>query len=741
VDTAPRAADATRPAPRDAAYYRQAARWGVAAAEALEHAHAMGIVHRDIKPANLLMDGAGKLWVADFGLARTAADTGLTMTGDVLGTLRYMSPEQAPARHGLVDHRTDVYALGATLYELLTGRPAVAGADRAEVLRNLVFEEPAAPRSVDRGIPADLETVVLKTLAKEPADRYATAKELADDLRRFLEQRPVLARRPTLAQRAGKWAQRHRRLVGAVLVLVLAALAGLATSTALIWTAQSRTETARKDAQEKRELAEKREAEADAQRRRAEDNLRTVLRLVTSQQDLLRIVEANPGSKVRPENLAGWLEELIGGLEKVRADGLDDPEHLWRLAAAYSQLGGAHSEAQRLTQAESAYHQAATIWASIGTNFPTYRDAGVAPILGATMLERQADVQRADGRLAEAESSYREALRIYGTVSLKKGPTQKTFEAVCLCGLARCLLAGGRVQEAEGLYGRAMQADPKRDIVHIEYAWFLATRPDAAHRDPGRAIALLKPLLEPPLGNTRASLVLGVALYSAGDWKAAATTLSKSVQQHEGLENGAGFVLAMAHWRLGEKNKAREQCEGAISWTDQHRPKDLELHRFHAEAVRLLGLEQLESARLYLAKGQLAAAAGHFSAAFAADPTLVEDPRITRRAAACAARAGCGQGKDAGLLDAMECARLRQNALAWLRAHLAQWARRLDREPQHGQAMQEDLESLQKSMLFACVRDREALAKLPEAEREQWQQLWVDIADTLAKAKGKPAPG
>src|SRR5207249_170636 len=102
-------------------------------------------------------------------------------TGDVIGTLRYMSPEQALAKHGLVDHRTDVYALGATLYELLTLRPAVDGKDREEILRNLVLEEPKKPRSLNSSIPTDLETILLKAVAKEPADRYSTAQELTDD--------------------------------------------------------------------------------------------------------------------------------------------------------------------------------------------------------------------------------------------------------------------------------------------------------------------------------------------------------------------------------------------------------------------------------------------------------------------------------------------------------------------------------------------------------------------------------
>src|SRR5262249_13246406 len=138
---------------------RQIAEWGIQAAEALEHAHSVGIVHRDIKPANLMIDGHGALWVTDFGLARTAADAGLTMTGDVLGTLRYMSPEQALAKHGLVDHRTDVYSLGVTLYELLTGVPAVKGKDCEQILNAILLDEPRPPRALDAGTPLDLETI------------------------------------------------------------------------------------------------------------------------------------------------------------------------------------------------------------------------------------------------------------------------------------------------------------------------------------------------------------------------------------------------------------------------------------------------------------------------------------------------------------------------------------------------------------------------------------------------------
>jgi hypothetical protein len=203
------------------------------AAEALQYAHAQGVIHRDVKPSNLLVDRSGWLWVADFGLAMVPGSAATTATGVLLGTLRYMSPEQALGHRSVLDHRVDVYSLGATLYELLTLRPAFDGDDRIEVLRKIAHEEPRAPRRIDSTIPRDLETVVLKAMAKPPAERYATAADLADDLSRFLEDRPIRARRASLTQRAARWSRQHTRAAAAAAVLLLAAVVGI--GVALFW--------------------------------------------------------------------------------------------------------------------------------------------------------------------------------------------------------------------------------------------------------------------------------------------------------------------------------------------------------------------------------------------------------------------------------------------------------------------------------------------------------------------------
>src|SRR5947209_985944 len=177
--------DATKPRPgsgppsgsstRSRAYIFTVAQLGVQVAEALDHAHTRGILHRDIKPANLLLDDQGQLWVADFGLAQIQGSPGLTLTGDILGTLRYMSPEQALGKRVVVDGRTDIYSLGVTLFELLALRPAVSGRDRVEILRNIADAEPAPLRRLNPAVPRDLETVLRKAMAKEPSGRYATA--------------------------------------------------------------------------------------------------------------------------------------------------------------------------------------------------------------------------------------------------------------------------------------------------------------------------------------------------------------------------------------------------------------------------------------------------------------------------------------------------------------------------------------------------------------------------------------
>lgn len=224
-------------------HFRAMAILMVQAADALEYAHRAGTIHRDIKPANLLVDHSGNLWITDFGLAQVASDVNLTLTGDVLGTLRYMSPEQAGGHRVVLDGRTDLYSLGATFYELLTLRPVFDGSDRHGLLRRILETDPVPPRQLNREIPVELETIILKCLSKSPQERYASAADVATDIRRFLEERPILARRPSWWEIARKWLRRHPSIVAAFAVVSLCGAIGLGVTTAVVMRALEREQT------------------------------------------------------------------------------------------------------------------------------------------------------------------------------------------------------------------------------------------------------------------------------------------------------------------------------------------------------------------------------------------------------------------------------------------------------------------------------------------------------------------
>lgn len=178
-------------------------------ADALHHAHLNGVTHRDIKPSNLLLSADGRLSVTDFGLARMLEQPGMTVTGEFVGTPAYMSPEQITAGRIPVDHRTDIYSLGATLYELLTLRPPFVTDGRDRLLAMVIQKEPEPPRRVNPKVPRDLETICLKCLEKDPDRRYASAKELADDLRRYVNRFAILAKRTGPIAKLKKWVKRN----------------------------------------------------------------------------------------------------------------------------------------------------------------------------------------------------------------------------------------------------------------------------------------------------------------------------------------------------------------------------------------------------------------------------------------------------------------------------------------------------------------------------------------------------
>lgn len=245
------------------AYWSSVAEIGIQVARALDYAHAHDVWHRDIKPSNLLIDQSGTVWLVDFGLARMADDSELTQTGDLLGTLRYMSPEQVV---GEFDHRSDVYSLGLTLYELLTFRPAHDASIRSRIVEQISEASPKSPRQINPGIPQDLETIILKATAHDAKDRYQSAKEMTEDLQRFCGGFPIQARRFSVTEQLLRWSRRNPALAWttATTAMLLVTVAALST-----WGLVA----ARNANQELTEERGRTQIEAE----RAEDNLRMAL--------------------------------------------------------------------------------------------------------------------------------------------------------------------------------------------------------------------------------------------------------------------------------------------------------------------------------------------------------------------------------------------------------------------------------------------------------------------------------
>ncbi len=253
-------------------YFRSVARIGHQTALALSHAHARGIVHRDIKPSNLLLDASGVVWVTDFGLAKTQED-GLSNPGELPGTLRYMSPERF---RGECDARSDIYALGLTLYEMLVLRPGFETTDRLRLIEQIYQQEPARPLTLDPRIPVDLETIVLKAMEKDARGRYQSAEDMADDLRRFLADEPIRARRASWYERGWRWSRRNpavAMLCAVTVALLLALSIGSVLAAIRIDGARRRADQKAADEQAAREKADAAVEAEKAERRRAQERL------------------------------------------------------------------------------------------------------------------------------------------------------------------------------------------------------------------------------------------------------------------------------------------------------------------------------------------------------------------------------------------------------------------------------------------------------------------------------------
>jgi serine/threonine protein kinase len=356
-------------------FWQSVARMGVQVSEALHYAHEQGVLHRDVKPSNLLLDTRGTVWVTDFGLAKADDQQDLTQTGDVVGTLRYMAPEMFS---GKADRRSDVYSLGLTLYELLALRPAFDEADRGRLIRLVLNETPPRLRTLDPSIPRDLETILHKAIDREPSHRYATAQDLADDLKRFLSDEPIRARRISLATRFSRWCKRNpavASLTSAIAILLLVAT-GVSLAAAMIFQRMARDnsklavdlKSALTDAQKHLADVKKQEQLARGHADRANANLRLAIQAVN---EMYTEVSEN-WLKATPRMQKSRRYVLERALEFYHqfAERNSDPDLRLETALAWRRIGEIRHRFEENQDAQAALTESAKLLEALIAEFP-----------------------------------------------------------------------------------------------------------------------------------------------------------------------------------------------------------------------------------------------------------------------------------------------------------------------------------------------------------------------------------
>jgi serine/threonine-protein kinase len=851
---------------------RESAELVAALARAIHHAHLQGVVHRDLKPANVLLAGAGGLAVpdstssfgdnkdpiktkaareglaglvpkiTDFGVAKQLAGPSETRDGDVLGTPSYMSPEQAAGQAADVGPTTDVYSLGVILYEMLTGRAPLLGPSAVDTLILVRTQEPVPPRSLQPRIPRDLETICLKCLEKEPRRRYASAAELADDLGRFLEGRPIHARPTGPAERAWRWCCRHPReaVLGAVAVAgLLLALGGW------LWLAELRAERAEQSAHDLAERAEARArssravnqaldeagrlhresggtdlvklvaAGAAAQRARdllpdGDDELgprvervRTAIarderqarekiaqaardRVMVGKLDVVlgntgrpvggfdleradrgfqeafvshgidvdRLDPAVAAEKIRRSNIRGeLLGSLDGWLTARRLRGADwrrlhellrraDPDP-WRNRLRDAIVGGNLKKlvavAEELVEAE----QPSATLELVG---PLLRIAGLTDraiaVLAAAQLRHpnEAGITLQLGLCCREAKPPRldEAIRWFTVVlALRPGAT-------AYYNLGLTLTDKGDFEDGIVCVRQALAEQPDR----LEFHGLLAELLLHMGRNDEASVAMRKVIQRQP--SAHAWFNLGLALMQTRNLAEAETAYRKALRLDPGLAE-ARLSLAQVLQHQGQLDDALACSQRALKQAS-NKPElksnvqlrldnirrwialDRDVPALRQGKLQVAARDRVDLAELCCARGLNQAAARLFRQALAEGPMDEErPPQAYRQNAACAALAvALGQGSDSAGLGTEERARWRRRCLGWLREQLA-WCQGV---PLTGREYRRGVEKVVRLMrddiALAPVRGADPLARLPEAERRQWQQLWAD-ADALLK--------
>lgn len=448
---------------RDGRYWKSVARIGRQVADALAYAHEQGVLHRDIKPGNLLVDAHGTVWITDFGLAKLAQHEALTNSGDVVGTLRYMAPEQF-AGHG--DSRSDIYSLGLTLYELLT----LVTADKLSPQLQLAKQRSLRGLRSDGNqvaIPRDLETIVLKATSPDPHRRYNTASELAEDLERFLDDRPIQARRASPVERVWRWSRRNP-LSAALSATTLALLVVVAV---VMSVSSVRTKVALESAENERKKAEDALAQVEEQRNRAQaEHARAETNLNLAMEAFQNIVERVATRGVpqsydveldeEPPHLEGPVTaadaELLQGLLKFFGEFAqrNQADVQIETAQAHRRIGDIRVRLGQFDQAEVAYREALSIYRALSQAKPHE----LRPIVAqAEVLNALGDVLAKKGELLPAMACHNEAEEFLTSQPATIAQTKEVrFE------LAQTLNLLASVGPRSSMFGRPASGPPRR---------------------------------------------------------------------------------------------------------------------------------------------------------------------------------------------------------------------------------------------------------------------------------------
>lgn len=390
--------------PRDAATFVKTI------SEAMFYAHQKGVLHRDLKPSNVLVDGDSEPLITDFGLAkRTAEQSQRTAAGSVLGTPSYMPPEQATGKLDLISERSDVYSIGAILYELITGKPPFGAANPWETIKQVISIEPVSPRMLNNGVPADLETICLTCLQKDQARRYSSAQDLADELQRFLAGEPILARPIGVVERTVRWCYRNPWPTAALGVLLLGVV-GTSVGFVFARLAQTAAETAEAEAVDARIEADAAKDQAVDAKNKAEMSrnqlLAAINQLFTDWGDVTLLNE--PGL----EDVRARLLASASNLYKQMGDQLgEDPKIQHELGVSYFRLGRMMSHLRSYDSAREAVESGLKIQRKLHAEQPQDEQRLHAlgeslNLLGELLIARAVDIKQ----LEQAESIYDEVI-------------------------------------------------------------------------------------------------------------------------------------------------------------------------------------------------------------------------------------------------------------------------------------------------------------------------------------------